>query len=45
MPFDILSRTTGLADTAYAELTAFFATVGHRPQPPNGTPYATFSIT
>ena len=33
MPFDtdILSLTKGLADTAYAELTAFFATVGHSP--------------
>lgn len=33
MPFDtdILSLTTGLADAAYAELTAFFATVGHCP--------------
>ena len=33
MPFDdILSRiTTGLADTAYAELTSFFASVGHTP--------------
>jgi hypothetical protein len=31
MPFDILSRTTGLADIAYADLTAFFASVGHSP--------------
>jgi hypothetical protein len=31
MPFDVLSRTTGLADTAYANLTSFFGSVGHTP--------------
>jgi hypothetical protein len=31
MPFDILSRTSGLADTAYADLATLFAFLGHTP--------------